>query len=154
VNRIDYRGAFWFPVGPDEMWETIERFDRFESWWAWLRDFGADTDSLVAGNVLHATVVPPVPYRLRLDIRLESSLPPHAVRATVGGDARGTAVMRMEPVDAGTQVTVVWSLDMTSTPLRIAALVAYPLMRWGHDRVVEMAVAGFRQQALAGTTLP
>ena len=154
MNRIDYRGAFWFPVGPDEMWETIERFDRFESWWAWLRDFGADTDRLVAGNVLHATVVPPVPYRLRLDIRLESSLPPHAVRATVGGDARGTAVMRMEPVDAGTQVTVVWSLDMTSTPLRIAALVAYPLMRWGHDRVVEMAVAGFRQQALAGTTLP
>jgi hypothetical protein len=40
---------------------------------------------------------------------------------------------------------------MVSTPLRIAAIVAYPLMRWGHDRVVEMAVAGFRQQALAGT---
>lgn len=153
VNRIDYRGAFWFPVGPNELWVTIERFDRFESWWAWLRNFDADTDRLVVGNVLHATVVPPVPYRLCLDIRLEASLRPQVVEATIDGDVRGFAVMRLEPVDDGTQVTVVWSLNMTSRPLRIAAHVAYPLMRWGHDRVVEMAVAGFRRQALAGATL-
>jgi len=104
--------------------------------------------------VLHGTIIPPVPYRLRLDIRLEASLRPHVVEATLGGDVRGFAVIRLEPVDDGTQVTVLWSLDMMSAPLRIAALVAYPLMRWGHDRVVDMAVAGFRQQALAGTTLP
>ena len=152
MNRIDYSGAFWFPVGPNELWETIERFDRFESWWAWLRDFGADTETLVAGNVLHGTVIPPVPYRLRLDIRLEVSLRPHVVQATIDGDVSGFAVMRLEPVDDGTQVTVVWWLDMMSTPLRIAALVAYPLMRWGHDRVVDMAVAGFRQRALTSTT--
>ena len=152
MNRFDYRGAFWFPVEPNELWDTIERFDQFESWWAWLRDFGADSDRLVAGNVLHATVIPPVPYRLRLDIRLEGSLRPHVLEATIDGDARGFAVIRLEPVDDGTQVAVVWSLGMMSTPLRIAALVAYPLMRWGHDRVVEMAVAGFRQKALAGTT--
>jgi hypothetical protein len=151
VNRVDYRGAFWFPVGPNELWETIERFDRFESWWAWLRDFGADTDGLVAGNVLHCTVVPPVPYRLRLDIRLERCRP-HVVEATIDGDLRGSAVIRLEPVDAGTRVAEAWSLDIMSTPLRVAALVAYPLMRWGHDRVVEMAVAGFRRWALAGTT--
>lgn len=151
LNRIDYRGAFWFPVAPDELWATIERFDRFESWWAWLRDFGADTDGLVAGNVLHCTVVPPVPQRLRLDIRLESALPPHVVEATIDGDVRGSAVMRLDPVDDGTRVTAVWSLEMMSRPLRIAALVAFPLMRWGHDRVVEMAVAGFRQHALGGS---
>lgn len=151
MNRFDYRGAFWFPVEPNELWDTIERFDQFESWWAWLRDFGADSDRLVAGNVLHATVIPPVPYRLALDIRLARSLRPHALEATIDGDARGFAVIRLDPVDDGTQVAVMWSLGLVSTPLRIAALVAYPLMRWGHDRVVEMAVAGFRQQALAGT---
>lgn len=152
MNRIDYRGVFWFPVGPDDMWATIERFDRFESWWAWLRDFDTDSDRLVAGNVLHATVLPPVPYRLRLDIRLESSLPPQVVEATVDGDVRGVAVVRLAPVDGGTEVTAAWSLDMRSAPLRLAALVAYPLMRWGHDRVVEMAVAGFRRQALGDAT--
>ena len=30
MNRVDYRGAFWFPVGPNDLWETIERFDRFD----------------------------------------------------------------------------------------------------------------------------
>jgi hypothetical protein len=154
VNRIDYRGAFWFPVAPDELWETIERFDRFESWWAWLRNFGADTPGLVAGNVLHATVVPPVPYWVRLDVRLETCRRPHVVEATIGADVRGSAVFRLEPVDDGTLVVVAWSLDMMSTTLRIAALVAYPLMRWGHDRVVQLAVAGFRERALAGTALP
>jgi hypothetical protein len=152
TTRIDYRGVFWFPVGPDDMWETIERFDRFESWWAWLRDFETDSDQLVAGNVLHGTVVPPVPYRLRLDIRLESSQPPQVVEATVDGDVRGVAMVQLAPVDGGTEVTAAWSLDMRSGPLRLASLVAYPLMRWGHDRVVEMAVAGFRRQALGGTT--
>lgn len=153
MNRIDYRGAFWFPVGPNELWETIERFDRFESWWAWLREFRADTERLVAGNVLHGMVIPPVPYRLRLDIGLEASERPQVVEARIDGDVRGFAVMRLEPVDHGTQVTVVWSMDMVSRPLRLAARLAYPLMRWGHDRVVEMAVAGFRQRALTDTTL-
>lgn len=100
VNRFDYRGAFWFPVEPNELWDTIERFDQFESWWAWLRDFGADSDRLVAGNVLRATVIPPVPYRLALDIRLEGALRPHVLEATIDGDARGFAVIRLDPVDA------------------------------------------------------
>lgn len=151
MNRVDYRGAFWFPVGPDELWGTIERFDQFESWWVWLRKFDADTDGLIAGNALHGTVVPPVPYRLRLDVRLEQCLRPRLVQATVGGDVRGSAEMRMEPVDDGTWVSVAWSLDMVSTALRVAARVAYPLMYWAHGRVVEMAVAGFRQRAIGGT---
>ena len=151
MNRIDYRGAFWFPVRPGELWDVIEQFDQFEHWWAWLQDFGAETDGLVAGNELHGTVLPPVPYWLRLDIRLERCLRPHVVEATIDGDVRGFAEIRLEPVDDGTRVAVVWTLDMRSTPLRVAALVAYPLMRWGHDRVVEMAVLGFRQRALAGT---
>jgi hypothetical protein len=151
VNRIDYRGAFWFPVGPDELWETLERFEAFESWWPWLREFGADTAGLVPGNVLHGTVVPPVPYRLRLDIRLRTSRPPHLVEAAIAGDVDGFATFRLEGVEDGTRVAAQWSLDMASGPLRFASRVAYPLLRWGHDRVVERAVAGFRQRALAGS---
>lgn len=153
MNRIDYREAFWFSVGPDDLWETVERFDQFESWWAWLHKFGADTDGLVVGNTLHGTVVPPVPYRLSIEVRLEKCRRPHLVQATIEGDVRGSAVMRMEPVNDGTLVSVSWTLEMTSPTLRVAARVAYPLMRWGHGRVVEMAVAGFRQKALGGAAL-
>jgi hypothetical protein len=34
---------------------------------------------------------------------------------------------------------------MRSVPLRVAARLCYPLMRWGHDQVVDMAIAGFCQ---------
>jgi len=48
----------------------------------------------------------------------------------------------------GARVAVTWSLEIRSVPLRLAACAAYPVMRWGHDRVVDMAVSGFRRRAL------
>jgi hypothetical protein len=150
VNRVDYHQAFWFPVTPDQLWVIAGQFDQFESWWGWLHDFRADERGLTAGNVLHGTVVPPVPYRLQLDVRIQRCDRPRLVNASVGGDLSGPAVLRLEGAGEGTRVAVDWSLEMRSAPLRIAARVAYPLMRWGHDRVVDMAVSGFRRQALTG----
>lgn len=143
VNRVDYAAAFWFPVTPDRLWAVVERFDLFESWWGWLRNFEADQDALVDGNVLHGTVVPPVPYRFHLDVQLQRCHRPRLIEAAVRGDLYGRAVLRLEDVDDGTRVAVAWSLEMRSAPLRVAARVAYPLLRWGHDRVVDMAVSGF-----------
>ncbi|MGE5291385.1 MAG: SRPBCC family protein [Micromonosporaceae bacterium] len=149
MNRVDYSAAFWFPVTPDRLWAIVERFDLFESWWGWLRDFRADDDALVDGNVLHGTIVPPVPYRLHLKVRLRRCRRPRLIEAAVNGDLSGRAALRLEDAGDGTRVAVAWSLEMRSAPLRVAARVAYPLMRWGHDRVVEMAVSGFRRRALA-----
>jgi hypothetical protein len=151
VNRVEYRASFWFPVPPPKMWATIERFDLFQSWWAWLADFRADDAGLVPGNVLHGTVIPPVPYRLRLDIPLQRCDRPRLIEAAIGGDLRGRAALRLEAAGDGTRVEVEWLLRMHSAPLRVAAHVAYSLMRWGHHRVVDMAVAGFRRRALLGT---
>ena len=61
----------------------------------------------------------------------------------------GWARLRLSEVDDGTRVLAEWSLEMATTPLRAAARVAYPVMRWGHDRVVDMAVTGFRRRAIA-----
>jgi hypothetical protein len=148
MNRVDYQASFWFPLPPPQMWAIIEQFDLFESWWGWLADFRADDDGLVNGNVLHGTVIPPVPYRLRLDVRLQHCERPRLVEAAIGGDLSGRAALRLEAAGGGTRAEVAWSLRMHSAPLLVAAHVAYPLMRWGHDRVVDMAVAGFRRQAL------
>jgi hypothetical protein len=148
VNKVEYQEGFWFPATPDQLWVMAGRFDQFESWWGWLRDFSAEQDGLVADNVLHGTIIPPVPYRLRLDVRLERCHRPLLIDATVNGDLSGRAVLRLQDADDGTRVAVAWSLEMRSVPLRVAARVAYPLLRWGHDRVVEMAVAGFRRRAL------
>jgi hypothetical protein len=52
----------------------------------------------------------------------------------------------LEPAGGGTVVSVAWTIEMMQRPMRLAALVAAPLLRWGHDRVVETTVAGFRRQ--------
>lgn len=134
MNRVEYQASFWFPVTPPQMWATIERFDLFESWWAWLADFRADDGGLVPGNVLHGTVIPSVPYRLRPDVRLQRCDQPRLIEAMIGWDLRGQAALRLEAAGDGTRAEVAWSLRMHSAPLRVAAYVAYPLMRWGHDR--------------------
>ena len=151
MNRFDYDGSFWFSAPRDEVWRKVERFDSYESWWRWLHSFRADGDELVAGNVLHGVVTPPVPYRLHVDVRLTSCAAPELVEADVEGDLCGWARLSLVDADGGTRADVAWSLVMGTAPLRFAAEVAYPVMRWGHDRVVEMAVAGFRRKALPVT---
>ena len=145
---VDYRGAFWFPVVPVVLWDTVEQLDRFPAWWSWLQDFRPDGDGLAPGTVLHGTVVPPVPYRLRLEVHLRHCERPRLLEASVEGDLRGYATVELAPLRDGTQVDAAWSLDFVSAPLRLASRVAYPVMRWGHDRVVDMAVSGFRRRAL------
>lgn len=151
MNRIDHRTSLWFPVTPSDLWDTIERFQEFESWWPWLRAFAADSTGLIDGNVLHGTVMPPVPYRLHLDVGLEHCDRPHHIDATVTGDVTGPTVLRLTPAGVGTQVDMSWSLTMRSAPLRLGAHVAYPLLRWGHDRVVILAANGFAHRALDAT---
>lgn len=148
TDKVDFHGGFWFPVPPAQLWATAGQFGLFQTWWSWLGEFRSDAPGLVEGNVLHGLVVPPVPYRLRLDIVLQRCEPPRLIEAAVDGDVRGPARLRLTEAGEGTLVTVAWSLQMRSAPLRAAALMAYPLLRWGHDRVLDQAVAGFRQRAL------
>jgi carbon monoxide dehydrogenase subunit G len=141
---IDYRGAFEFPLPPDALWETLSQPERFPAWWGWwLRDFGIDGDGLVDGAVLHGMVVPPVPYRMRVEVRLERCDRPRRIDALVAGDLRGPAELVLHPVEGGTRAEVAWRVEMMQRAMRVAARMAHPLLRWGHDRVVEATVAGF-----------
>jgi hypothetical protein len=138
---IRYAGEFWVPVPVEDFWRTIEDFDSYQVWWPWLRDFGAGEAGLVDGNVLRGTVVPPIPYRFRLEVRLHSCERLVVTKAILAGDLTGDATMLFDEVRGGTRVRVEWTLLMASAPMRVAARVARPLVLWGHDRIVEMAVA-------------
>ena len=110
----------------EQLWVMIEQFDLFESWWGWLREFRADGAGLAAGNVLPGTVVPPVPCRLRVDVRLQRCDRPRSVEAAVDGDLRGRAVLRLQDAGGGTRVAVAWSLEMRSVPLHICRASGVP----------------------------
>lgn len=147
---MDYTGQFGFPVLPSELWASIERLELFEQWWGWLRDLSVDGAGLQAGSVLRGTVNPPVPYRMQLAVELTKCVPESSIDAVVSGDLAGEAHLRMRPGSGGTVADVAWSLEMLQRPMRMVARVAYPLLRWGHDRVVEATVTEFRSQLRRG----
>jgi polyketide cyclase/dehydrase/lipid transport protein len=146
---IEYRSSFCFPVAPEELWERLERVDRFERWLGWLSEFRLDGGSLKPGSVLSGVVAPPLPYRMRVRVDLDECERPAVLGGAVHGDLEGRARLVFEPRPSGTEVEVSWTIEMMQRPMRLAARVAHPLLRWGHDRVVEATVANFRRH-LAG----
>jgi carbon monoxide dehydrogenase subunit G len=142
---VEYEGRFSFPVPPEEVWSAVEHFERFESWWGWLGELRVEGPGLKAGSVLHGVVAPPLPYRMRLRVVLVDCDPPRCIDASVQGDLVGHARLVLEPEGAGTRARVTWTIEMMQRPMRLAARVAPRMLRWGHDRVVDATVAGFRR---------
>jgi carbon monoxide dehydrogenase subunit G len=146
---IEYEREFAFAVTPSALWAAIEDVDSFERWWPWLREFSLDGGALEAGSVLRGVVVPPLPYRMHVEVELVRCRRPTEIDAVVHGDLEGPARLRLSPSDAGTVARVAWSVEMMQRPMRIASQVAHPLLKWGHDRVVEVTVASFRRHLRA-----
>ncbi|HUZ43930.1 MAG TPA: SRPBCC family protein [Acidimicrobiales bacterium] len=143
---IDYTGSFLFPVTPEALWSAIEDMEHFEGWWSWLSEFELDGDGLRSGSVLRGVVSPPVPYRMTVRVDLEHCDPPGRIDAVVHGDLEGPARLTLKAEGDGTRADVSWRIEMTERRMRVAARLAGPLLRWGHDRVVETTVRGFRRQ--------
>jgi hypothetical protein len=141
---IEYRGAFSFPCPPEAMWSAMQRFDRYESWWRWLREFRVEGRGLETGSVLHGVVVPPLPYRLGVRIALLDCVRPERIDAAIHGDLEGAARLVLEAEHEGTRASVSSTIEVMQRPLRIAARLAPPVLRWGHDRVVEATITSFR----------
>lgn len=147
---IDYADEFAFEVPPSDLWDAIEHVDRFERWWPWLREFSLEGGSLVAGSVMHGVVVPPLPYRMQVDVDLVRCTRPRSIDALVHGDLEGTAQLRLHPTAGGTLASVAWRIEMMQRPMRLASRLAHPVLEWGHGRVVDLTVAGFRRHLERG----
>jgi carbon monoxide dehydrogenase subunit G len=143
---IDYRRGFQFAVTPEQLWERIEEVDQFERWWPWLSECELEGNGLTRGSVLQGVVSPPLPYRMRIRVELGECVRQQSIQATVGGDLTGVACLTLRPEGSGTWAEVAWTIEMQQPAMRLASRFGYPLLRWGHDRVVEMTVAGFRRR--------
>jgi carbon monoxide dehydrogenase subunit G len=147
---IEYRGEHDFASTPTQVWDAIEQFERFERWWPWLQQFGLEGDGLRAGSVLHGVVAPPLPYRMRVRVEITHSCRPSTIDADIHGDLEGVGSVALRPAGSGTCVETAWTVEMMQRPMRLASQVAYPLLRWGHDRVVDVTVNRFGRYLSAG----
>jgi hypothetical protein len=142
---IDYTGTYDFALTPEDLWDAIEHFEKFPGWWGWLHEFRLEGVGLAAGSVLHGVVVPPLPYRMRIRVDILECVRYRSIDAAVHGDLEGDARLRMSPSPPGATIEVAWNIEMMQTPMRLASRFAHPLLRFGHDRVVDITVAGFRR---------
>jgi carbon monoxide dehydrogenase subunit G len=144
--EITYRGSFDFPVTPVDLWTLIEDPGNFERWWGWLHDVRCTEPRIVTGAVLTGLIDPPVPFTMRASVAIDACDRLRHISASIGGDIDGSARLDTSAAGAGTRVAIAWDVEMMQRRMRAAARVARPLLQWGHDRVVEAAVRGFRRQ--------
>jgi uncharacterized protein YndB with AHSA1/START domain len=142
--RSDRR--FHFDVAPETFWSAVETVDAYSRWWPWLRVFEAN--GLVPGDRWNCVVRPPLPYGLGFTLTLDEVVPPRLIRASVAGDLTGNARLDVQDSRRGSVVRLRSTLAPAGTLARAVAAVAPPIVRFGHDWVLETGVRQFRQRAL------
>jgi carbon monoxide dehydrogenase subunit G len=151
---IRYRGRFTFAESPPAVWSALEDVQQFERWFGCLGQFHIEGDGLQAGSVVVGTVSPPLPYRIQLRLELERCVPEQLIDAKVHGDLEGDGHLRLSPWGTGTEAHMAWTIEMMQQSMRAAARVAYPVLRWGHDRVIEITLNEFRSRLQAVSDPP
>jgi hypothetical protein len=93
-------------------------------------------------------VQPPLPYRVRFDLKLGEVREASLVTATVTGDVEGDARLDIGPAGSGCEVRLRSRLAPANGFLKAAAVVAEPVIRLGHNWVLDSGAGQFRDRAL------
>lgn len=137
-----------FPVPPVALWSALAGTDDYQVWWPWLRAF--DAGGLRAGERWHCTVRPPLPYTLRFTIHLDEVDEPRYVASHLTGDIRGPARIDIAPVSTGSEIHLTSRLTPSKRAFGLVAAIARPVVRRGHDWVLDTGAEQFVSRALAG----
>lgn len=144
--QLDTDRRYRFPVRPDALWSAIARTDDYRRWWPWLTSFEAD--GLETGELWRCTVRPPLPYTLRFAIHLDEVVPATRVSARVSGDIAGTARLDVTPHDDGCDVRLTSRLAPNGRAFKLIAKFARPIVRRGHDWVLDTGASEFVGRAV------
>ena len=103
-----------------------------------------------AGDDWRCTVSPPLPYTLRFTIHLDAVEEPRLVTSHITGDIRGTASIEIAPMPGGSELHLTSMLTPSRRAFGFVATIARPIVRRGHDWVLDTGAEQFVSRALAG----
>jgi uncharacterized protein YndB with AHSA1/START domain len=144
--RLDSDHRYRFSVPPEALWSALANTAGYRTWWPWLSAFEAN--GLVAGDVWRCSVRPPLPYTLRFAIHLDEVVPTELIAARVAGDIAGTARIDVAPTGEGCDVRLTSSLAPSSRAFGLLAKLARPIVRRGHDWVLDTGASQFASRAV------
>jgi uncharacterized protein YndB with AHSA1/START domain len=129
------------------VWAALGDVGAYRRWWPWLRRFEAD--GLRTGAVWRCLVQPPLPYTVRFDLRLQGVVEGERVEADVDGDVAGTAVIELsDHADGGCGLRLRSTLHPATRSLAAIAVVAGPVVRFGHDWLLDTGARQFERRGL------
>ena len=117
----------------------------YPTWWPWLREF--DGARLAAGEVWNCSVQPPLPYRVRFAVHIDSVQEHESVTATVSGEIVGSASLTIAPADGGCTARLIADLGPDRHALRALSLALRPLVRFGHNWVLDTGAKQFDKRS-------
>jgi hypothetical protein len=144
--RFESDRRYQLPVSPTELWAALTRLDRYQLWWPWLREF--DAQLLAGDETWDCLVQPPLPYRVRFVVALEEVTAPTTVRASITGDVVGEARLDIVEQPDGSEARLVSHLEPGNGVLKAVARVAAPVVRYGHDWVLDTGARQFIDRAV------
>ena len=133
-----------FGVDASTLWSMIKAVDDYPRWWPWLRRF--DARGLEAGELWTCTVQPPLPYTLTFTISIDEVIEHELVTARVGGEIRGAAQLEIAETEDGCRARLTSQLAPANRLLQAVAVFARPVVRIGHDWVLDTGARQFREQ--------
>jgi uncharacterized protein YndB with AHSA1/START domain len=138
---------YHFDASPAGVWSALAETDRYRQWWPWLTSFEAS--GLHAGDAWRCAVRPPLGYTVRFTIHLDEVVRPRSLSARVSGEIRGHARIELAPSTDGCALRLTSTLAPGNRAFAVLAAVARPLVRWGHDWVLDTGAAQFARAAVA-----
>ena len=140
--RLTTDRRYDFPLSAGEFWARIGQVDHYQRWWPWLHEF--DGQALRAGDVWQCEVHPPAPYVVRFSVALEQVIVDKSVTARISGDIEGTAALHIWDEASGCTVRLQSALAPAKQSLRFMSIVARPVLRFGHNWILDAGVRQFR----------
>lgn len=144
--RFESDRRYQLPVSPTELWAALTRLDHYQLWWPWLREF--DAQLLAGDETWECLVQPPLPYRVRFAVALEEVTAPTTVLASITGDVVGEARLDIVEQPAGSEARLVSHLEPGNGFLKAVARIAAPVVRYGHDWVLDTGARQFIDRAV------
>lgn len=158
---MQVRSDRWYDLPADRaaVWAAFATPGHFRTWWPWLVEF--EGDELAVGRRWSCAVSPPLPYVVRFTLDLVTVEPHRSVRAEVRGDVVGDARLDLvdpdpdpdpdRDADAGPgacRLHLVSDLAPGNAALQVIAAAARPVVRRGHDWVLDTGARQFVDRAL------
>lgn len=146
--QVPFERTFVFDGSPSELWDAVALLSRRNDFDERLFRFELDGRPLETGSKIDVEVTPPLPYRVRLQIRFSDSIRPSEIRFALDGDVEGVGSIHLQPRGGETLVNAMWAVELVQPSMRAVARVGYPIVVWGQDLVVEAIVRAFRRSSV------